>query len=66
MIYCCKNCVAPKRHTACWDNCPEYLAEKEAHNKRKAELDSQRQLSGAISADRSYKVYKAYKAHKKI
>ena len=25
---CCKNCVHPKRHMACWGHCPEYLAER--------------------------------------
>ena len=25
---CCENCVHPKRHVACWADCPEYLAER--------------------------------------
>lgn len=35
-IKCCHYCVAPKRHTACWGHCPEYLKEKEANEARKA------------------------------
>ena len=37
MINCCKDCVPPKRHTACWGTCPEYIAEKEAEAQRKAD-----------------------------
>ncbi len=34
-IECCHHCVPPKRHTACWDHCPEYKKEREAFEERK-------------------------------
>ncbi len=58
-IKCCIGCVAPKRHTACWDTCPDYLEEKAKHNQRKAELDQQQRISSAIYVNRSSKVEKA-------
>jgi hypothetical protein len=27
-IHCCKDCIPPKRHTACHDTCEEYKKEK--------------------------------------
>lgn len=35
MIWCCKDCVAPKRYPGCHDHCPEYLAQKEKHDKER-------------------------------
>ena len=58
-IYCCKGCVAPKRHPACWDTCPEYLEEKAKHVKRKEELAQEQQISTAIYMNRCNKVEKA-------
>ena len=58
-IRCCKGCVAPKRHTACWSHCPEYIAEKAEHERRKAQYDRERKISNAIYGTRSDKVYKA-------
>lgn len=37
MINSCKGCVAPKRYPGCHAVCPEYLADKEEHERRKAE-----------------------------
>lgn len=60
-IKCCKGCVAPKRHTACWDHCPEYLEEKakyevlmEAERKRKS-------IAAGITSERTKAVTKALK-----
>ena len=39
MITCCKGCVPPKRHTACWDTCPEYIAER-AEGLRKKQIEN--------------------------
>lgn len=64
-IKCCKGCVAPKRHKACWDHCPEYLAEKAQHDKRKAELDKERMVSQAIYGERGKKVYNALKKYRR-
>jgi hypothetical protein len=34
-ISCCRYCVPPKRHTACWDHCPEYLKERAEYDAKK-------------------------------
>lgn len=64
MIYCCKGCVAPKRHPGCHASCPEYFADKAEYDKRKAEYDRERQITGAIHGTRGEKVYKALKNRK--
>ena len=37
MIWCCKDCVAPKRYPGCHDRCPEYQAQKAKHDKERLE-----------------------------
>ena len=64
MIYSCKDCVAPKRYPGCHSVCQEYLEQKEAYNKRKAELDKERNITQAIYCERSDKVYKALKGYR--
>ena len=63
-IKCCFGCVAPKRNPYCHSSCPEYIAEKEAHDKRKAEYDREQSITEAILLDRKNKVYKALKGLK--
>ena len=63
-IKCCFGCVAPKRNSYCHSSCPEYIAEKEAHDKRKAEYDREQSITEAILLDRKNKVYKALKGLK--
>lgn len=58
-IKCCKGCVAPKRHKACWDSCPEYIAERAEYDRCKAVYDQKKNIDSAIYANRSKKVYKA-------
>lgn len=65
MIYCCKDCVAPKRHPGCHGSCPEYLADKAEHDRLKAEYDKANQTTGAIIEDQMRKVYKAMKDRRK-
>lgn len=36
MKHPCKDCVPPKRHRACWDNCDEYI---EYNKKRERKID---------------------------
>lgn len=55
---CCHGCIPPKRHPGCHDHCPEYIAEKEAHEKRKAELDREKRISAEIYINRGNKVAK--------
>ena len=35
MIWCCKDCVAPKRRPGCHGSCPEYLVEKAEYDKER-------------------------------
>lgn len=62
-INCCNGCVAPKRHTACWGNCPEYAAEKAEHERCKAKDDNRRMVKNGIYSQRAQKVTKALKRH---
>lgn len=64
-IYCCMGCVAPKRYPGCHGRCPEYLADKAKHDSLKVAHDRERDISAAIYADRSAKVYKAMKNHQR-
>ena len=63
VIKCCNGCVAPKRHTACWDHCPEYIAEKAEHEKLKAEEYLKRKIRNDIYQQRSDRVVKAIRNH---
>lgn len=64
MIYCCKECVAPKRYPGCHGVCQEYLGQKAIYDKRKAELDEERRISQAIYGERGKKVYNALKGYR--
>ena len=33
-ITCCRYCVAPKRHPGCHSTCPEYIKEREEHQRK--------------------------------
>lgn len=59
MIHSCMGCVPPERHPGCHGTCEKYLADKAAHDKRKAELDRNSRTSAAIYIDRGNKVAKA-------
>lgn len=37
MIWCCKDCVAPKRRPGCHGSCPEYIVQKAEHDKERFE-----------------------------
>ena len=65
-IHSCKDCVAPKRHPGCHDRCPEYLAEKEQYEKRKAEIDRQKRIEAGLTAQTLAGVNKANKARARM
>lgn len=44
MIPPCKDC--PRRHTACHDTCPDFLAWREQHT---AEMEHLRKMTGSVS-----------------
>ena len=58
-IKCCRGCVAPKRYPGCHDHCPDYITNKAEHEHQKAICDRQREITNAIYANRSKKVYQA-------
>lgn len=62
-INCCRFCVPPKRHTACWGHCPEYAAEKEEHDRLKAADAEKRKTNNNIYSQRADNVTKALKRH---
>ena len=60
-IKCCNGCVPPKRHTACWDHCPEYKKEKAENEAKKAIADREKSISLGIYSQKSKAVSKALK-----
>ena len=61
-IECCNGCVAPKRHEACWDHCPEFIAEKAAYEKRKAEYYGNTQVRSGLIAQQVASVTRAMRS----
>lgn len=64
-VKCCRGCVSPKRYPGCHNHCPEYIAERAEHDRRKAIYDRERNISNAIYRSRSEKVYKAMREREK-
>ena len=58
-IKCCKDCVPPKRHTAYWDHCPEFAAEKAAAEEIKKKENENKMISFSIYHQRTERVEKA-------
>ena len=63
-IKCCKGCVAPKRHTACWSHCPEYLEEKAQYEALKEADRIRRRIDAEIVSARANAVHKALKSRR--
>lgn len=57
-ITCCHYCVPPKRHTACWDHCPEYQEQKAIHDAEREERFKQNEVSGGIYVQRTTAITK--------
>jgi hypothetical protein len=62
---CCHHCVPPKRHTACWDTCPDYIAEKAEDDAKKEAHRRRQNIARGIMEQRQRGVYKALKNRKK-
>ena len=60
-ITCCRYCVPPKRHTACWDTCPDYLEEKARDAESKLPYTQRHAVDKSISAQRGRTVNQALK-----
>lgn len=65
-IKCCFDCVAPKRNPGCHGHCPEYIAEKEQHDKEKAILDQKKAIACGLTAQTLNAVNRANKAGKRM
>lgn len=52
-ITCCRYCVPPKRHTACWDHCPEYLQQKAEYEAKKEAKRKQDDITRGVIAQRN-------------
>lgn len=66
MIYSCKGCVAPKRHPGCHSTCPEYLADKERHDKEKADADKKKMVEAGLTSQTFVGVNRAHKAQRRM
>ena len=51
-ISCCHHCVPPKRHTACWGHCPEYLNEKAAYEAMKEARRKKESIERGLNAQK--------------
>ena len=60
-INCCHHCVPPKRHTACWDHCPEYLKEKAEYEALKAAYNGNAYVNAGLYDQREKRVMRAMK-----
>ena len=60
-ISCCHHCVPPKRHTACWGHCPEYLKEKAEYEAEKAARFKKEELHRGLEAQKHAAVKRAKK-----
>lgn len=63
-IQCCHHCVPPKRHTACWDHCPEYAKEKAEYEERKAAYFGNTEINSGLTAQRTNAVKRAMRGRK--
>ena len=63
-ISCCRYCVPPKRHTACWGHCPEYLKEKAEHDAIMAKRYKKSQIDAGLNAQKSAAVKRMKKGGK--
>ena len=65
-IYSCKGCVAPKRYPGCHAVCPEYLAEKEQHDKEKAIIDHNKRIYNGLNSQAVNSIYRSQKIAKRL
>ena len=61
---CCHHCVPPKRHTACWGTCPDYIKEKAEYEEKKAAERKRRDVDLGIREQRGRAVYRALRHRK--
>ena len=62
-IWCCKDCVAPKRHPGCHSTCKEYKDEKAKDEKKKEKIraDNSHKITAFEFEEINYSRSKRYK-----
>lgn len=63
-ITCCHHCVPPKRHTACWGHCPEYLEERAKLDAENEERRKKEAIEYGLNAQTRASVKRAQKGGK--
>lgn len=58
-VYCCLNCVAPKRHPGCHGHCPEYIEQKAKNDKDREEATRKRLIGSGITSQKIAGVMRA-------
>lgn len=65
VITCCRNCVAPKRHTACWGHCPDYQKERAEYDAKQEERRKKERIDFGLKAQRYASVKRAQRGGNK-
>lgn len=67
-IKCCYGCVPPKRHTACWGHCPDYIKEKAEDTAKKEAYYKEARLTGEFRQRRKdrYARYLQHRGRRKL
>lgn len=65
-IYSCKGCTPPKRYPGCHGSCPEYLAQKEQHDKEKAIIDQKKRIESGLTSQAVNGIYRCQKVAKRM
>lgn len=64
-IKCCHYYVPPKRHTACWGTCPDYLKELAEDQAEKEAIRKKREDEDRVFSTRSRARFVALQKYKK-
>lgn len=62
-ISCCRDCVAPKRHTACGGHCPDYQKQRAEYDAQKATTEKKREMAAYTYLHRADKIAKSHRKH---
>lgn len=58
-VWCCKDCVPPKRHIGCHSTCEEYITSKKAYDEKMLREREEKEISNRIYEQRSKGIAKA-------
>lgn len=65
MIKCCQGCVAPKRHEACHEHCPDYNIEKILAIVQNAAAEKAKRVDADIASQKAEAATKALRRHRR-